>query len=89
MAAHAKKALGVDSFWDLKVGFIEYDLDLATKRWDDVNRYYEYEIYRKWNELKSSLFLIEEVEGRGQSRKGPETQCRQGRGQNQTGPGTL
>ena len=33
MAVHAKSALGVDSFWDLKVGFIEYDLDLATKRW--------------------------------------------------------
>jgi iron(III) transport system substrate-binding protein len=63
MAKHAKKALGVDSFWDLKVGFIDYDLDLAAKRWDDVNRYYEYEIYRKWGELKSSLFLIEEVEG--------------------------
>ena len=63
MAKHAKDALGVDNFWDLKVGFIEYDLDLATKRWDDVNRYYEYEIYRKWGELKSSLFLIEEVEG--------------------------
>ena len=63
MAKHAKKALGVDSFWDLKVGFIEYDLDLAAKRWDDVNRKYEYEIYRKWGELKSSLFLIEEVEG--------------------------
>jgi spermidine/putrescine-binding protein len=63
MAKHAKGALGVDNFWDLKVGFIEYDLDLATKRWDEVNRYYEYEIYRKWGELKSSLFLIEEVEG--------------------------
>ena len=63
MAQHAKKALGVDSFWDLDVGFIEYDLDLATKRWDEVNRKYEYEIYRKWGELKSSLFLIEEVEG--------------------------
>jgi ABC-type Fe3+ transport system substrate-binding protein len=62
MATHAKKALGVDSFWDLDVGFIEYDLDLATKRWDEVNRYYEYEIYRKWGKLKSSLFLIEEVE---------------------------
>jgi iron(III) transport system substrate-binding protein len=62
MAGHAKKSLGVDSFWDLKVDFIEYDLDLATKRWDDVNRYYEYEIYRKWGKLKSSLFLIEEVE---------------------------
>jgi iron(III) transport system substrate-binding protein len=63
MAKHAQKALGVDSFWDLDVGFIEYDLDLATKRWDEVNRKYEYEIYRKWGELKSSLFLIEEVEG--------------------------
>ena len=63
MAKHAKKALGVDSFWDLKVEFIEYDLDLATQRWDEVNRKYEYEIYRKWGELKGSLFLIEEVEG--------------------------
>ena len=63
MAKHAKKALGVDSFWDLKVDFFEYDLDLATKRWDEVNKKYEYEIYRKWGELKSSLFLIEEVEG--------------------------
>jgi iron(III) transport system substrate-binding protein len=63
MAKHAKKALGVDSFWDLDVGFIEYDLELATKRWDEVNKKYEYEIYRKWGELKNSLFLIEEVEG--------------------------
>jgi iron(III) transport system substrate-binding protein len=63
MAIHAQKALGVDSFWALDVEFIEYDLDLATKRWDDVNRKYEYEIYRKWGELKSSLYLIEEVEG--------------------------
>jgi hypothetical protein len=63
MAKHAKDALGVDSFWDLKVGFIDYNLELATKRWDEVNRYYELEIYRKWRELKSSLFLIEEVEG--------------------------
>jgi len=63
MAKHARETLGVDSFWDLKVGFIDYNLDLATKRWDDVNRYYEFEIYRKWGELKSSLFLIEEVEG--------------------------
>lgn len=63
MAKHAREALGADSFWDLKVGFINYDLELATKRWDEVNRYYEYEIYRKWRELKSSLFLIEEVEG--------------------------
>ena len=62
MAKHASAALGVDSFWDLKVGFIEYDMDLSTKRWDDVNRTYEYEIYRKWGKLKSSLFLIEEVE---------------------------
>jgi ABC-type Fe3+ transport system substrate-binding protein len=63
MAKHAQKALGTDSFWSLDVSFIEYDLALATKRWDDVNRKYEYEIYRKWGELKSSLFLIEEVEG--------------------------
>jgi iron(III) transport system substrate-binding protein len=63
MATHAKKALGVDSFWDLDVNFIEYDLDLATKRWDEVNKTYEYEIFRKWGELKNSLFLIEEVEG--------------------------
>ncbi|MDF1536196.1 MAG: extracellular solute-binding protein [bacterium] len=63
MASHAAKALGVDSFWDLKVDFIEYDLDLATKRWDEVNKKYEDEIYRKWGELKNSLFLIEEVEG--------------------------
>jgi len=69
MATHAQKALGVDSFWDLQVEFIEYDLDLATKRWDEVNRYYEYEIYRKWGELKSSLFLIEEVEGEIQAAK--------------------
>jgi iron(III) transport system substrate-binding protein len=69
MAKHAKKALGVDSFWALDVGFIEYDLDLATKRWDEVNRKYEYEIYRKWGELKSSLFLIEEVEGEIQAAK--------------------
>ena len=63
MAKHAKKALGVDSFWDLEVGFIEYDLDLAASRWDDVNKIYDMEIYRKWGELKSSLYLIEEVEG--------------------------
>ena len=63
MAKHARDALGVDSFWDMKVGFIDYNLDLATKRWDDVNRYYEYEIYRKWGELKDSLSLIEAVEG--------------------------
>jgi len=63
MAKHAADALGVDNFWDIKVGFINYDLDLATKRWDDVNRYYETEIYRKWGELKSSLALVEEVEG--------------------------
>jgi spermidine/putrescine-binding protein len=63
MATHAAKALGVDSFWDLDVEFIEYDLDLATKRWDEVNKKYENEIYRKWTELKNSLFLIEQVEG--------------------------
>jgi hypothetical protein len=69
MATHAKKALGVDSFWELKVDFIEYDLDLATKRWDEVNKKYEMEIYRKWGELKGSLFLIEEVEGEIQAAK--------------------
>jgi iron(III) transport system substrate-binding protein len=63
MATHAKKALGVNSFWDLDVTFIEYDLALAAERWDEVNKKYEMEIYRKWSELKSSLFLIEEVEG--------------------------
>ncbi len=68
-AKHARDSIGVDSFWDLKVGFIEYDLDLATKRWDDVNRYYEYEIYRKLGELKRSLFLIEEVEAEVEAAK--------------------
>jgi ABC-type Fe3+ transport system substrate-binding protein len=63
MAKHAADALGVDSFWDLGVEFVAYDLELAAKRWDDVNRYFEYEIYRKWGELKNSLSLIEEVEG--------------------------
>lgn len=63
MATHARKALNADSFWGLKVDFIDYDLPLATKRWDEVNRKYEHEIYRKWRELKSSLSLIEEVEG--------------------------
>ena len=69
MAEHARNALGVDSFWDLQVGFIEYNLDLATKRWDEVNRYYENQIYRKWDELKRSLLLIEEVEGEIQAAK--------------------
>ena len=63
MASHAKKALGANSFWELDVAFIEYDLELATKRWDEVNKKYENEIYRKWSELKNSLYLIEEVEG--------------------------
>jgi ABC-type Fe3+ transport system substrate-binding protein len=63
MAKHATAALGADNFWALKVEFVKYDLDLAAKRWDEVNKYYEFEIYRKWGELKSSLFLIEEVEG--------------------------
>ena len=70
MASHAAKALGVNSFWDLDVAFIEYDLDLATKRWDEVNKKYESEIFRKWGELKNSLFLIEEVEGEIQAAKG-------------------
>jgi hypothetical protein len=72
MATHAQKALGVDSFWDLKVDFIEYDLDLATKRWDEVNKKFEMEIYRKWGELKGSLFLIEEVEGEIEVAKGQQ-----------------
>ena len=72
MATHAKKALGSNSFWDLEVEFIEYDLDLATKRWDEVNKKYEYEIYRKWGELKSSLFLIEEIEGEVNAAKSQE-----------------
>jgi len=63
MAKHARDSIGVDSFWEMKVGFIDYNLELAAKRWDDVNRYFEFEIYRKFRELKSSLFLIEEVEG--------------------------
>jgi len=63
MAKHAQAALGVDSFWALDVDFLEYDLELATQRWDEVNRTFEYEIYRKWSELKSSWYLIEEVEG--------------------------
>lgn len=69
MAVHAQKALGADSFWALPVQFINYDLPLATKRWDEVNRKYEHEIYRKWRELKSSLNLIEEVEGEIQEAK--------------------
>ncbi|UCF32004.1 MAG: extracellular solute-binding protein [bacterium] len=69
MAKHAAQALGTDSFWDLEVSFIEYDLDLATKRWDEVNKKYENEIYRKWGELKNSLFLIEEVEGEVEAAK--------------------
>ena len=40
MAVHAKKAVGVDSFWDLDVGFIEYDLDLATKESQENPVYY-------------------------------------------------
>ena len=62
-AEYALGALGVDNFWDLEVELIEYDLDLAEERWDAVNKTYELEIYRKWGELKSTLSLIEEVEG--------------------------
>lgn len=62
-AEYALGALGVDNFWDLEVELIEYDLELAEKRWDEVNKKYELEIYRKWGELKSTLSLIEEVEG--------------------------
>ena len=62
-AEYALGALGVDNFWDLEVELIEYDLELAEERWDAVNKTYELEIYRKWGELKSTLALIEEVEG--------------------------
>jgi len=62
-AEYALGALGVDNFWDLEVELIEYDLELAEERWDAVNKKYELEIYRKWGELKSTLALIEEVEG--------------------------
>lgn len=62
MAEHARGALGVDNFWDLEVELIDYDLELAKRRWDEVNRYYDYEIFRKWGELKDALFLIEDVE---------------------------
>ena len=62
MAGHALRALGKNSFWDINVRFIQYDLDLAAKRWDDVNRFFEYEIHRKWPKLKAVLSLIEGVE---------------------------
>lgn len=62
MAKHAREALGVDNFWDIEVELIDYDLELAKARWDEVNRYYEYEIFRKWDELKQTLILIEKVE---------------------------
>ncbi len=63
MARHAMAALGgVDNFYDQDVELILYDLDLATKRWDDVNRYFETEIYRRLDELKETLTTIEAVE---------------------------
>ena len=77
MASHAAQALGVDSFWELNVDFIEYDLDLATQRWDEVNKKYEFEIYRKWGELKGSLFLIEEVEGEIEAAKAQQKDVKQ------------
>ena len=60
-AEYALGALGADNFWAVEVELIDYDLDLATLRWDEVNRKYEYEIYRKWDEIKTTFALIEEV----------------------------
>jgi len=63
MAAHAISALGgKDNFWQLELELLNYDLALAESRWDFVNKYFEEEIYRKWDELKSTLTFIEQVE---------------------------
>jgi len=63
MAKYAKAALGVDNFYEISgVTALDYNLTLASERWDQVNTYYEQEIYRKWEELKSTWTLIEEVE---------------------------
>ena len=62
MAKHAKAATGVDNFYEITgVKVLDYDLKLATERWDEVNNFYEKEIYRKWDELKSTWTLIEQV----------------------------
>ena len=63
MAKHAQDAIGVDNFYEIKgVKVLDYDLELASERWDDVNNYYEKEIYRKWDELKSTWSLITQVQ---------------------------
>lgn len=63
MATHAISALGgKDNFWQLELELLDYDLALAESRWDFVNKYFEEEIYRKWDELKSTLTLIEQVD---------------------------
>ena len=64
MAKYAKAAIGVDNFYEIKgVTAIPYDIKLAGERWDLVNEYFEKEIYRKWDELKATWLLIEEVQG--------------------------
>jgi len=64
MAAMMKEALGTDSAWEIpaEVNVIQYDEELATSRWDEVDATYEQMIFRKWDELKSTLALIEETE---------------------------
>ena len=56
-------ALGADRFWDIpEVTLVKYDMELAMKRWDEVNKIYEDTIYRKWDELKRTMSAIEEAE---------------------------
>lgn len=62
MGRHAVNAIGVDSFWDIEVDLLDYDLDLAEERWDRVNNYYEETIFRKFDALKNSLSLIRDIE---------------------------
>lgn len=64
MAKYAKAAIGVDNFYEITgVEVLPYNVTLAAERWDLVNDYFEKEIYRKLDELKSTWTLIEEVEG--------------------------
>ncbi len=63
MAPHAIAALGgVDNFWDVELELLDYNLELAEERWDAVNDYYDREIYRRWDELKSTLSQIEAID---------------------------
>lgn len=63
MASHAIAALGgADNFWAVDLDLLDYDLELATAQWDEVNKYFDEQIYRKWDELKSTLSQIEAVE---------------------------